>query len=145
MWDGRRRRLVLARDRLGKKPLHYALTPEAFIFGSEIKALLRHPAVRVEIDHGSLARYLVHEYVPCPRTIYQGILKLRPGHVGVYEAGRFIERPYWDVPVQRWPEGRTDAAPPAAQIDEEIRQTLLDAVKCRLMSDVPLEIGRAHV
>src|SRR3989442_12888588 len=103
LWDSRRQRLVLARDRLGKKPLHYALTPEALIFGSEIKALVRHPALRVELDHGSLARYLVHEYVPCPRTIYKGILKLRPGHLGVFEGGRFTERPYWDVPAPRWP------------------------------------------
>ena len=140
LWDSRRQRLVLARDRLGKKPLHYALTPEAFVFGSEIKALLRHPAVRGEIDHGSLARYLVHEYVPCPRTIYQGILKLRPGHLGVLEGGRFTERRYWDLPGQRWPEGRTEAAPPAAEVEDEIRQTLLDAVRCRLISDVPLGV-----
>src|SRR5437867_2494787 len=140
LWDGRKRRLVLARDRLGKKPLHYALTPEAFVFGSEIKALLRHPAVRAEIDHGSIARYLVHEYVPCPRTTYRGILKLRPGHLGIFEAGRFTERPYWDVPAQRHLERPTEAAPPAAQVEEEIRQTLFEAVKCRLMSDVPLGV-----
>ncbi|PYQ14099.1 MAG: asparagine synthase (glutamine-hydrolyzing), partial [Acidobacteria bacterium] len=140
LWDGRRRRLVLARDRLGKKPLHYALTPEAFVFGSEIKALLCHPAVRAEVDHGSVARYLVHEHVPCPRTIYRGILKLRPGHLGIFEGGRFTERPYWDVPAPRLAEGRTAAAPPLTQVEEDIRQTLLDAVKCRLMSDVPLGV-----
>src|SRR5437867_9133715 len=140
LWDGRRQRLVVARDRLGKKPLHYALTPEAFVFGSEIKALLCHPAVRAEVDHGSVARYLVHEHVPCPRTIYRGILKLRPGHLGIFEGGRFTERPYWDVPAPRLAEGRTAAAPPLTQVEEDIRQTLLDAVKCRLMSDVPLGV-----
>ncbi len=140
LWDGRRKRLVLARDRVGKKPLHYALTSEAFVFGSEIKALLRHPAVRAEIDHGSLARYFVHEYVPCPRTIYQGILKLRPGHLGVFEGGRFTERPYWDVPAERQLERGREATSTAAQIDEQIRHSLLDAVKCRLMSDVPLGV-----
>ena len=111
LWDSRRQRLILARDRLGKKPLHYALTPEAFVFGSEIKALLRHPAVRAELDHGSLARYLVHEYVPCPRTIYRGILKLRPGHLGVFEKGGFTERPYWDVPAPGGAEYGSRAAP----------------------------------
>jgi asparagine synthase (glutamine-hydrolysing) len=140
LWDGGQRRLLLARDRLGKKPLHYALTPEAFVFGSEIKALLRHPAVGAEIDPDSVARYLVHEYVPCPGTIYRGVRKLRPGHVGIFEAGRFTERPYWDMPASPGPETVTAAAPPAAQVEETIRQTLLEAVKCRLMSDVPLGV-----
>ena len=139
LWDGRRQRLVLARDRLGKKPLHYALTPEAFVFGSEIKAVLRHPAVRAGLDTGSLARYLVHEYVPCPRTIYQGVLKLRPGHIGIFEACRFTERAYWDVPPQRSSEHGIEQAS-AKEVEEEIRETLLDAVRCRLMSDVPLGV-----
>ena len=139
LWDGRRRRLLLARDRLGKKPLHYALTPEAFVFGSEIKALLRHPAVGAGIDQASVARYLVHEYVPCPGTIYRGIRKLRPGHLGVFEGGRFTERAYWDMPAQPAP-GTRAAEPPVAQVEETIRQTLLEAVRCRLMSDVPLGV-----
>ena len=140
LWDSRSQRLVLARDRLGKKPLHYALTPEAFVFGSEIKALLCHPAVPAEVDHSSVARYLVHEYVPCPRTIYRGILKLRPGHLGVFEKGGFTERPYWDLPAPRRTKGGSAAEPPVRQVEEDIRQTLLDAVKCRLMSDVPLGV-----
>lgn len=140
LWDGRRRRLVLARDRMGKKPLHYALTPGAFVFGSEIKALLRHPAVRAEIDQGSMARYLVHEYVPCPGTIFRGIRKLRPGHVGVFEAGRFSERPYWDLPQQSRPEGRPRGGPSVTEVEDTIRGTLLEAVRCRLMSDVPLGV-----
>lgn len=140
LWDGPRRRLLLARDRLGKKPLHYALTPEAFVFGSEIKALLRHPAVRPGIDTGSLARYLVHDYVPCPRTIYPGILKLRPGHLGILENGRFTERPYWDVPGPRPAGQAAEASGPTAEVEEEIRETLLQAVSRRLMSDVPLGV-----
>jgi asparagine synthase (glutamine-hydrolysing) len=140
LWDARRRRLVLARDRMGKKPLHYVSTPEAFVFGSEIKALLRHPAVRAGIDPGSLARYLVHDYVPCPRTIYQGIRKLRPGHIGVLEGGRFSERAYWDVPAPPRPEEGAAAARPMAEVEEEIRATLLEAVRRRLMSDVPLGV-----
>ena len=139
LWDGGKRRLLLARDRLGKKPLHYALTPEAFVFGSEIKALLRHPSVPSEIDQASVARYLVHEYVPCPGTIYRGIRKLRPGCLGIFEGGRFTERPYWDMPAPPAPGTRT-AEPRAAQVEESIRQTLFEAVKCRLMSDVPLGV-----
>ncbi|MGH9868364.1 MAG: asparagine synthase (glutamine-hydrolyzing) [Candidatus Polarisedimenticolia bacterium] len=132
LWDARRRRLVLARDRMGKKPLHYALTPEAFVFGSEPKALLRHPAVKGSLDEASMARYLVHEYVPCPRSIFRGVAKLRPGHIGVLEGGVFREIPYWDIPA---PE---EAVP--AHIEETLRETVSAAVSCRLMSDVPLGV-----
>jgi asparagine synthase (glutamine-hydrolysing) len=137
LWDSRRRRLVLARDRLGKKPLHYALTSEALVFGSEIKALLRHPSVGADVDHASLGRYLVHEYVPCPHTIYRGISKLRPGHVGVFEKGRFSERAYWDIPA---PQPHAQSAPRPEVVEEEIRETLQDSVSRRLMSDVPLGV-----
>jgi len=136
LWDSRRRRLILARDRLGKKPLHVAMTREALVFGSEIKALLRHPAVRPGIDAASVARYLVHEYVPCPATIYEGISKLRPGHLAVFENGRLSERPYWDVPGPV----AAGSAPKRGAVEEEIRETLLDAVRRRMMSDVPLGV-----
>jgi asparagine synthase (glutamine-hydrolysing) len=140
LWDGRRGRLVLARDRLGKKPLHYALTPDAFVFGSEIKALLRHPSVRAEIDHASVARYLVHEYVPCPGTIYRGIRKLRAGHLGVFESGRFSERPYWDVPAVDSSQSGEGTGVSPAEVDVRVRQTLLESVQRRLMADVPLGV-----
>ena len=137
LWDSRRRRLLIARDRLGKKPLHYAITRDALVFGSELKALLRHPAVTADLDVASVARYLVHEYVPCPRTIYAGIRKLRPGHYGVLENGHFAERQYWDVPAPSADSGR---APSRQAVEEEIRETLYDSVRRRLMSDVPLGV-----
>jgi asparagine synthase (glutamine-hydrolysing) len=140
LWDGRRRRLLLARDRMGKKPLHYALTREAFVFGSEIKALLRHPAVRGGADPDSIARYLVHEYVPCPRTIYRGIAKLRPGHLGVFEGGRFTERAYWDIPGPPEADAPGEVHPPVRDVEERIRQTLLQSVRRRLLADVPLGV-----
>ncbi len=135
LWDARRRRLLLARDRLGKKPLHYARTSEALVFGSELKALVRHPSVRPELDPTSVASYLVHEYVPCPRTIYSNVSKLRPGHVAVFENGSLREHPYWDLPAPL-PER------PGARhrVEEEIRELLYDSVRARLMSDVPLGV-----
>ncbi len=134
LWDTRRRKLVLARDRMGKKPLHYAITPTALVFGSELKALRRHPEVRGGMDPASMARYLVHEYVPCPRTILDGVRKLRPGHVGVFEGGRFHERAYWDIP------GPAPMAQVPAGIEETLRETVSSAVRCRLMSEVPLGV-----
>jgi len=77
IWDARARRLLLARDRLGIKPLHYLDGPSAFVFGSEIKALLQHPDAGHELDTVSLARYLTHDCVPAPRSIFRDIRKLR--------------------------------------------------------------------
>ena len=135
LWDVPRRRLLLARDRLGKKPLHFILTPEALVFGSELKSLLKHPSVRPGIDPAALAGYLVHEYVACPQSIYAGIRKLRPGHYAVFEGGRLTEHAYWDIPGPD-----TGAEPPRERIEDQIRVTLLDAVSRRLMSDVPLGV-----
>jgi len=136
LWDAKRRRLLLARDRLGKKPLHYALTSEALVFGSEIKALLRHPSVQHELDVGSLARYLVHEYVPAPRTIFAGISKVEPGELIVFEEGNLRCRKYWDVPEP----DREEPLISGPALEERIRETLLDSVRRRLMSDVPLGV-----
>ena len=136
LWDARERRLLLARDRLGKKPLHYAMTHDALVFGSEIKSILLHPSVRCERDIASVARYLVHEYVPCPRTIYTGISKLRPGHLAVFQGGVLRERSYWDMPSGPFPV----SSPRRDAVEEEIRESLYDAVKRRLMSDVPLGV-----
>ncbi|MHC4493468.1 MAG: asparagine synthase (glutamine-hydrolyzing) [Planctomycetota bacterium] len=135
LWDGRRRRLLLARDRLGKKPLHYVRTGEALVFGSELKAVIRHPAVRPSLDPTSVASYLVHEYVPCPRTVYSNVSKLRPAHLAVFERGSLHERPYWDLPVA--PRERPGQR---RGVEEEIREVLYESVKARLMSDVPLGV-----
>ncbi len=135
LWDGPRRRLLLARDRMGKKPLHYALGPGGLVFGSELKVLLEHPAVTRSVDFPAMARYLLHEYVPTPHSIFTGVAKLRPGHIGIYEGGRFTERPYWDLPAVA-----SDAPKTQDEARERIRATLLDSVRRRLMSDVPLGV-----
>jgi len=133
VWDGNRKRLVLARDRMGKKPLHYALLGREFIFASELKALLQHPRVTRTMSISGLARYLVHDYVPAPGTIFRGISKLPPGHTLVYEDGTVRLHRYWDLPAPEGPTGLTED-----QDARRLQQLLEDAVRRRLISDVPL-------
>src|SRR4051794_37038337 len=98
VWDERRERLVLGRDRLGKKPLYYAFTGSGeLVFASEIKALFVHPGVSTELDEAALPAYLAMGYVPTPKTFYRGILSLPPGHVLTAPPGRPpLVEPYWE-------------------------------------------------
>ena len=133
VWDGRRRRLLLARDRLGIKPLHYLEGPSAFVFGSEIKALLRHPDATFELDPRALARYLTHECVPAPRSIFRDIRKLPPGHRLLLESGTATVERWWRIPFS--------GGPVPADLDaatEELDSLISEAVRRRLISDVPL-------
>jgi len=133
IWDRTRRRLVLARDRMGKKPLHYALLGRELVFASELKAMLQHPKVSRALSIPALTRYLVHDYVPAPGTIFPGIRKLPPGHTLVYQDGTVTLHQYWDLPAS--------GERPEASVDEDARrlqQLLEDAVRRRLISDVPL-------
>ncbi len=133
LWDGPRRRLVLARDRLGKKPLVWTrLADGTLAFASELKALLQLPELRREVDFGALDAYLSLQYVPGERTGLQGIRRLLPGHMLVAEgATERIER-YW----------RPEPAQAAATSDDEwlelVRSTVRSAVRRRLVADVPL-------
>ena len=95
VWDARRRQLLLARDRLGQKPLVYRCEPGRLLFASELKSLLQVPGVPREIDPQALDEYLTYQYVPHPRTIFRGIAKLPPGHLAVYESDRLEVQPYW--------------------------------------------------
>ena len=133
VWDAVRGRLVLARDRMGKKPLHYALLGSELVFASELKALLQHPGVGRSISLPALSRYLVHDYVPTPRTIFDGVHKLPPGHMLVYEAGTLRLYRYWDLLSPREGSDRSVDDDAAA-----LRQLLDGAVRRRLVSDVPL-------
>src|SRR4051812_38264507 len=100
IWDRRRERLVLARDRLGKKPLYFWRSPRGFVFASEIKGVLAHPAVPCELDERAVSAYLTLGYVPTPHTFYKGIQSLPPAHVLTLEPGGepSVER-YWRLPV----------------------------------------------
>ena len=130
---GRRRsERVLARDSIGKKPLYYADLGDALLFGSELKALVQHPRCPGELDFESLTRYLALEYVPTPRSIFEGINKLPGGHLLAWRDGRTSIEQYWDLTF--------DASPKRSDDDyaEELRLRLREAVRRRLVSDVPL-------
>ncbi|HYY52419.1 MAG TPA: asparagine synthetase B, partial [Myxococcales bacterium] len=98
IWDSRRRKLVLARDRLGKKPIYYFVRGSRVVFGSELKALLAHGAAPRELDAEALVQYLACEYVPAPASILRSVRKLPAAHVAVFDERGFRLRRYWQVP-----------------------------------------------
>lgn len=138
IWNEKDKRLFLARDRLGKKPLYYAATDRAFIFASEIKALLQHPACPTEIDRHALDMYLTLGYIPGPATIFAGIKKLLPGHWLTVESGQpLVISRYWDIPHSTAQPRRTFTLVEAAsQLHDLLRQAVAD----RLLADVPLGV-----
>ena len=133
VWDARARRLLLARDRLGVKPLYYAPLDGGLVFGSEIKSLLEDPEVPRQWRPEALDAYLTLLYVPAPDTIYQGIHKLPPAHVLVAERGTIRVSRYWDLEFT----GDGDARREDDYL-EELDGLLREAVQLRLISDVPL-------
>jgi len=139
LWDGRARRLLLVRDRLGIKPLYYtSLDDRSLVFGSELKAVLAHPRVRREVEPRALDLYLTLEYIPAPLSIFKGIHKLPAGHLLSYENGRFEVKKYWDLEA---PAGGSDRALPEKSLPETMDRLyglLKESVKLRLVSDVPL-------
>ena len=134
IWDSRRRKLVLARDRLGKKPLYYFVRGSRVIFGSELKALLAHGAVPRELDAEALVQYLACEYVPAPASILRSVRKLPAAHVAVLDERGFRLRRYWQVPP---PSHERITAKDAAQ---ELFRLLDRAVAKRLVADVPVGV-----
>jgi asparagine synthase (glutamine-hydrolysing) len=132
IWDARQRRLVLARDRLGKKPLYYRREPHRLLFASELKSLLQVPGIERQIDPQALDEYFTYQYVPHPRTIFRGFSKLPPAHYGVYADGRWMTRCYWN------PDFDQEVQRPMADYAAELRELLTSAVRLRLESDVPL-------
>jgi asparagine synthase (glutamine-hydrolysing) len=133
LWDRARARLLLARDRLGIKPLYYWISGGVLVFGSEIKAILAHPGVSREVNVTALDLYLTLQYVPAPWTMFEGIQKLLPGHLLVWgDREARIER-YWDVVF-------LEAPRPVREADavEALRERLEEAVRYRLIADVPL-------
>lgn len=131
LWDGRRRRLTLARDRMGKKPLVYAWTREGFVFASEIQALLSLGIDRA-VDEQAIRDYLTYGYIGAPRTAFRLIRKVRPGQVLSLSEGSLEERPYWRLSFE--PKRRLDEPDAIAALDAAFAK----AVTTRLISDVPL-------
>src|SRR5919109_1730553 len=131
LWDGDRRRLLLARDRVGKKPLFYAYLPDRLLFASEIKAILQDPEVPTAIDLQALDAYLAFQFIPHPLTIYRAIRKLPPAHRLLWERGELAIEPYWRLDFSRKIPIRD------SELGEVLRAQLAEATKLRLTSDVP--------
>lgn len=133
LWDGRRQRLVLARDRFGKKPLYLCEQGGDLVFGSEIKALLVWPGLRPGVDPGAVWDYLAYRYVPGPATLFAGVHKLMPGCLAVWERGKLTQRRYFRP---------ADGDPPSVALlpDDPVgafMERLEEAVRVRMVSDVP--------
>jgi asparagine synthase (glutamine-hydrolysing) len=135
LWDLRRKKLLIARDRFGEKPLYYGVFEGKFVFASEPKVLLEHPSVKPEINPEALRQYLSFDYVPAPLSIYKGISKLPAAHLLTVENGEVKTRRYWNLSFHK--NGNTPTVEKAAQ---ELREILSDSVRMRLVSDVPLGI-----
>lgn len=133
IWDVKKKKLVLGRDRLGKKPLYYTKVDELLIFSSEIKSILLHPSVRRDVNLKSLHHFLSLQYVPGPDTMFEGIQKLQPGNILVYQNGKVTIKSYWKMSFE------------TEEIDENtctknVLELLKESVKLRQMSEVPLGV-----
>jgi asparagine synthase (glutamine-hydrolysing) len=139
LWDRRERVLTLVRDRLGIKPLYWARAGRIILFGSEVKAILAHPAFRPELDRDALAAYMRLGYVPAPHGIYRNLHKLRPGHVmRLGLDGAITEQAFWSLRDIATGGIRTRSPLTADEATNALEERLTEAVRLRLVSDVPL-------
>jgi asparagine synthase (glutamine-hydrolysing) len=138
LWDTNREQLLLARDRLGIKPLYYAVQNGVFLFASELKALLEYNGIQKDVDPRALAAYLTFLYIPSPGTIFTTVRKLPPAHLLRYRKGELSLRSYWDVSFPGRSERRAITRLPSADSLAELRQLLEETVRSHMMSDVPL-------
>jgi asparagine synthase (glutamine-hydrolysing) len=136
LWDTRRRQLLLARDRIGVKPLYFATTPDALVFGSEIKALFEHPGLQPRLNESALSLYLTFAATPAPTTLFEGVQKLPPGHRLIVEAdtGRQRLERYWE-PLPD-PAERQKRRQPEEYV-ERLEALVRESIGLRMMSDVP--------
>src|SRR3989338_10084416 len=133
IWDKKKQRLFLARDRIGKKPLVYTNQPGYFAFASELRSLFVWPGLSRGIKEEAIDQFLSLQYIPSPNTIYKSIHKLQPGHFLIYEKGRAQVESYWDLPLGK----------PLPIHDFEVAKRLIvdklkESVRLRMISDVPL-------
>jgi asparagine synthase (glutamine-hydrolysing) len=133
LWDDRRQSLLIARDRLGKKPLHYALHNGKLYFASEIKSILTGAPELAEVNRAALMQYMYLGYVPDPATAFTKIHKLPPGHLLEFQRGELLVRRYWDLPQYG-----TYVPKSEEECLEEMEARLAEATRIRLISDVPL-------
>ncbi|MEP6998349.1 MAG: asparagine synthase (glutamine-hydrolyzing), partial [Betaproteobacteria bacterium] len=132
LWDSRRQRLLLGRDRLGIKPLYLWNDGQRLVFASEAKAILALPGMNAELDPAALSSYLELGYVPAPQSIFRGIRKLPPATVLSAERGKVAERCYWQVPSE------VDRAPSEDEWIARVRSRLEESVRMQMVSDVPI-------
>jgi asparagine synthase (glutamine-hydrolysing) len=135
LWDDRRRRLFIARDRFGEKPLYWGVFDRTLLFASEPKVLLAHPSVRPDLNLNALRQYLSFDYVPAPLSIYEGINKLPAAHHLTLEDGRVEVKRYWRLSYQK-----QQPVPTVNEAASQLRELLQDSVSMRLVSDVPLGV-----
>src|SRR5881396_3474948 len=135
LWDDRRRRLFVARDRFGEKPLYWGVLDHTLLFASEPKVLLAHPAVQPNLNLNALRQYLSFDYVPAPLSIYEGINKLPAAHTLTLEEGEIKVERYWKLSYKT-----AAPVPSVAEAAEQLHELLADSVRMRLVSDVPLGV-----
>ncbi|HEV7396903.1 MAG TPA: asparagine synthase (glutamine-hydrolyzing) [Pyrinomonadaceae bacterium] len=135
LWDAKRRRLFIARDRFGEKPLYWGIFDNTLLFASEPKVLLAHPSVKPSLNLQALRYYLSFDYVPAPLSIYQGINKLTAAHSLTLEDGRVEIERYWKLSYKK-----PDKVPSEREAAETLRALLADSVRMRMVSDVPLGV-----
>ena len=133
IWDSTRKRLFIARDRLGIKPVYYMEQNGALIFGSEIKSILAHPDVVASLNLEGLGHYISLKYVPAPETMFSGICALPPGHLLTCDRKGFKIRPYWNLSFSENKENH----PSEEACEEQLEALLRESVRLHLMSDVP--------
>jgi len=138
VWDKRTKKLLIIRDRLGIKPLYYALLDnKTLVFGSELKALLQHPGIRRSINPQALDLFLTLEYIPAPFSIFKGIHKLPAGHILICEQGKVRTKQYWELGFRQDGYNETDKRT-LPDIMDELYALLKESVRLRMISDVPL-------
>jgi len=157
LWDKTKKKLLIARDRFGEKPLYHGVFDGKLLFASEPKALLAHPSVKPIINYDALRQYLSFDYVPAPLSIYKGISKLPAGHLLTVENGEVKTRRYWNLSWKKDAEARTPVRAKSGnggndtfsadrisalfgEAAQDLKELLSDAVRMRLVSDVPLGI-----
>lgn len=140
LWDRLERRLYLVRDRLGIKPLYYGRAGDAFVFGSELKAICQHPEFSAEIDRDALALYMRHNYVPSPHCIYKGLRKLQPGCLLTLDSAESAPTisQYWSAEQIALSRPQPLSRANDADTVDELHELLLRAVRLRMIADVPL-------
>ncbi|MGD9345585.1 MAG: asparagine synthase (glutamine-hydrolyzing), partial [Candidatus Aminicenantes bacterium] len=141
VWDSRNKKLLIARDRMGIKPLYYTAIGDnkrTLVFGSELKTILVHPGVERALEPRAVDHYLTFEYIPEPFSIFRNIYKLPAGAFLVYERGEVRIEPYWDVCDTHEGEVLDREGTTSTSMQDELYERLKESVKARLISDVPL-------